>query len=187
MTVLHNLRAVGGSKLVHTTVRKEWEARFVSEYLAEKFPDVITMHRVPLGDIPQALKDEHGDIKAAKWFRPSRPIADAIAIADQVLVLIEGKIFDPNRALGQLLFYNRLIGYTPELSQYKDLPRILQLVTARTPPWASHAEAFPDIQIVEYQPTWINEYYAQLQGYWTKEARQGRQARKDVLKSLGYG
>ena len=159
----------------------------MSEYLLEKFPQAVTMHRVPLGAIPDELKEIHGPAAAVKWFRPSRPVADAIALFGRRLFLIEGKIFDPNRAIGQLLFYSRLIPSTPELKDYKDFTIIMQLVTARAPPWASRADLFPEIQIIEYQPAWIQEYYEHLQSYWTAEKRQGRIQRKDVLKSLGFG
>ncbi len=172
--------------MVHTKVRQEWEARYVSQYLVDKFPDRLTMHRVPLGEIPQVLQDALGPPTAKKWFRPSRPVADAIAITPDALILIEGKIFDPNRGIGQLYFYERLIGFTPELQRYKDLPVRLRLVTARLPPWASHAEAFPEIEIEEYQPEWIEEYYKHLQSYWTGENRQMRQIKKEKLIELGF-
>lgn len=175
------------SKLAHTTVRKEWEARYVSEYLLEKFPEATTMHRVPLGSIPDELKETHGPASATKWFRPNRPVADAIAVFGRRLFLIEGKIFDPNRAIGQLLFYSRLLQATPELKDYRDFTVIMQLVTARAPPWASRADLFPEVQIVVYQPAWIQDYYEHLQTYWTAEKRQGRITRKQVLTSLGYG
>jgi len=172
--------------LVHTTVRVEWEARYVSQYLADKYPTAIVMHRVPMGDIPEELKQAVGAIAATQWFRPSRPVADAIAITPTHLVLIEGKIFDPNRAIGQLLFYSRLIDFTPELAPYKDLPRIYQVVTAREPPWASHAQEFTDVQIIVYAPDWIQDYYEHLQGYWTKTTRAARETRKQTLTALGF-
>jgi len=172
--------------LVHTTVRTEWEARYVSQYLADTYPNATVMHRVPMGDIPDTVKQTVGAVAATQWFRPSRPVADAIAITPTTLVLIEGKIFDPNRAIGQLLFYSRLIDYTPELQPYASLSRAYQVVTAREPPWATHAHAFQDVQIVVYAPAWIQDYYTHLQSYWTKSTRAARETRKQTLTALGF-
>jgi len=158
----------------------------VSQYLADFYPAATVMHRVPMGDIPADLKAAVGDQAAFQWFRPSRPVADAIAITPTTLILIEGKIFNPNQAIGQLLFYSRLIDFTPELRPYVSLPRVYQVVTAREPPWATHAQEFTDVQIVVYAPDWIQDYYNHLQSYWTKNARAARTTRKQTLTALGF-
>lgn len=172
--------------MVHTVVRKEWEAGFLSAYLVEKFPAATVMHRVPVGDIPPAITLDFGADAGARVFRPSRPVADAIVIQDKVLYLIEGKIWNINQAIGQALYYSRLIDYTPELTQYKDLQRVLQVVSARAPPWASSVHLFPEIEFVQYLTPDVKDYIEKTESYWTPTARADREQRKAQMRSLGW-
>jgi hypothetical protein len=172
--------------LVHTTTRKSWEERFVSEYTLEKFPRNVIMLRCPLGEIPTEMQETHGTARAARWFRPARPVCDAIVIDGTRLVLIEGKIFNVRDGIGALLTYRPLVPYTPELEKYKRMAVVLRLVTARPPQWAIRSAEFNAVEIDVFQPPWIDDYYAHMEAYWTREHRLARQQRKEALKSLGY-
>jgi hypothetical protein len=172
--------------LVQTVVRKEWEAGFLSDYLVKTFPSAIVMHRVPVGDIPPAITLDFGVAVGSRIFRPSRPVADAIVIQDQVLYLIEGKIWDINTAIGQIIFYSRQLDYTPELSQYKDLPRRMQVVSARAPPWASGVHLFPEIEFIQHMTSDVKPYLEKKESYWTPAARADRQTRKDQMTAMGW-
>ena len=172
--------------MVHTVVRKEWEVGFLAAYLVAKFPAAVVIHRVPMGDIPPPITLDLGPAAGAKTFRPSRPVADAIVIQDQVLYLIEGKIWDINRAIGQALYYSRLIDTTAELKQYRDLPRVLQVVSARAPPWASSTHLFPGIDFVQWTTPDVGPYLAKMESYWSPVARAGRQQRREKMQAMGW-
>lgn len=158
----------------------------MSEYLLETFPAAITMYRVPLGGIPSVITMDFGPVLGAKVYRPSRPVCDAIVIQDRVLHLIEGKIWNINHAIGQVLYYSRLIDDTPEIAQYKDLPRMIHVVSARAPPLSSSVHLFPEIDFVQFLKPWVAEYLQHLESYWSHDVRASRQKRKEALIALGY-
>ena len=172
--------------MVHTVPRKSWEERFVSDYTLLNYPDDTIMLRVPIGPLPEKMVAEDGPVKAARWFRPSRPVADAIVLTKEKIVMIEGKVFMVRDGIGALLTYAPLVHHTPELLQHAGKPVELVLVTARPPQWAIMAAEHTNVRIDVYQPAWIDEYYEHMQSYWTKERRAGRQHRKEVLQALGY-
>jgi hypothetical protein len=153
----------------------------------QAFPNDEIKLRVPIGPIPDKMIDENGLQKAARLVRPSRPVADAIVVTPDSLVMIEGKITRVREGIGALLTYAPLIPYTPELQQYRSRPLILRLLTANPPQWAIMAAEHTNVQIKVYLPSWLEDYYNHLQSYWTSDVRAAREQRKQVLTSLGYG
>jgi len=171
---------------LHTKVREEHEARYVSEYILEKFPERTYKLRAPLGGPPPEWVQEMGEEKALRTYRPYRPEVDAIVIEEDRLILIEGKILKVMDGISKLPVYRFLVPVTPELAEYHELEIEARLVTPHPPFWAEQYAKHADIIVDIWEPEWIQEYHKRMDRYWTKEARAERAKRKEVLKGLGF-
>jgi len=170
---------------LHTKVREENEARYVSDYILERFPGERYKLRVPLGNAPERWIEEMGAEKALRSYRSYRPEADAIVITEEKMILIEGKIFRVMDGISKLVVYRFLIPDTPELSEYQDRPIETRLVTPQPPYWATRFADHEGIEIDMYEPDWIQHYKERYNRYWTSEERAERAKRREVLKGLG--
>lgn len=169
-----------------TKMRTEHEARYVSEYVLQTFPDDIHQFRCPLGRVPESLIKELGLGKAIGMYRPYRPECDALVITNTHVVLIEGKIFKVMDGLSKLPVYRSLVAETPELDLYKKFPTRAILVTPKQPVWSAPFVQEQGIEIDIFLPDWLEEYYKSQEQYWTAEERMKRLGRKEVLKGLGF-
>lgn len=169
-----------------TKLRANWEQRYVSDYVIEKFPHNMHKFRCPLGAVPHEWVAEMGEAKALKAFRPYRPEVDAAIITDDAIIIIEAKIFKVMDGISKLPVYRSLIPETPEFREYRGLKTRAILVTPKDPGWTRRVAEENHIEIDIYKPTWIAEYYEKQERYWTAEERLERLKRKKVLGELGY-
>lgn len=169
-----------------TKLRAENEARYVSDYVLQKYPEDMVKYRCPLGKVPESMIKEMGLTKAIGVYRPYRPEVDALVITATHVVLIEGKIFKVMDGLSKLPVYRSLISITPELDLYKKFPTRAVLVTPKQPVWSAPFVEEQNIEIDIFLPEWLEEYYKSQERYWTAEERMKRIERKEVLKGLGF-
>lgn len=172
--------------MVFTKLRAENEARYVSDYVLQKYPEDMAKYRCPLGKVPQSMIKELGIAKATGVFRPYRPEVDALVITATHVVLIEGKIFKVMDGLSKLPVYRSLIPETPELDLYKKFPTRAVLVTPKQPVWSAPWLREANIEVDIFIPEWLEEYFARQERYWTAEERMKRLERKEVLKGMGF-
>jgi len=169
-----------------TRLRRNIEPKWVSEYCTTFYPDRPVRYGQPLGPIPEDLIKEHGLEKAIRMYRPWRPECDALIINKNKLILVEAKVRKILDGLAKLPIYKRLIPETPELAPYKGWPIVMRLLTVRAyEPWITIAREL-GIELVEWAPTWVKEIWIQHDLYWTREAVELRERRKEVLKRLGF-
>ena len=171
---------------MNTKTRGTYEPRLVSEYILENFPGAIVYYDQPLGAIPPEAPRSNTGQYLAGVARTSRPRADAIVIHEDTLWIVEGKIIDVSLGAGKLPMYERLVPSTPELSEYKDLPRKMLLISANPAQWSAQEALVHNIELVVYQPEWSKEYLHWRNHYFTADARRARAARKARLIALGY-
>lgn len=169
-----------------TKLRAENEARYVSEYVLQKYPNDMVKYRCPLGKVPESMIKELGIAKATGVFRPYRPECDALVITDTHVVVIEGKIFKVMDGLSKLPVYRSLIAETPELDLYKKFPTRAVLVTPKQPVWSAPFVQQQNIEVDIFLPEWLEEYYASQERYWTAEERMKRIERREALKGIGF-
>lgn len=175
-----------GRERVFTKLRSEVEPRWCSEYCLKFYPDLPVRYRVPLGPIPREMIDKYGLSKAIRMYRPFRPEVDALVIAPDKLILVEAKVHRVMDGISKLPVYRDLVPLTPELAPYKTYPVEMQLlVVKKWEPWTSLCEKY-GIRMVDWAPTWVQEYFVRRDLYWTKEQVELRERRKEVLKRLGW-
>jgi len=167
-------------------IRAENEARYVSEYVLNNYPNNLVKLRCPLGTAPDSFIKEMGLSKALRTYRPSRPEVDACIITNTNIVLIEGKIIKVMDGISKLIVYRDLVESTPELIAYKSLRVLPILITPKPPLWTKTIAQKHGIKIDLFKPDWIQHYYDKQETYWTAEERLKREGRKQTLKRLGY-
>lgn len=102
------------------------------------------------------------------------------------LFLIEGKIERLREGIGVLVMYLPLVPRTPELAQYKDYQIHMQLVTPAAAGVYVISAQYYGVEIVQFKPAWIADYWQFRNDRYTAEHRHARQERKTVLENLGY-
>lgn len=130
----------------------------VSDYMAQFFPTAYTLTRVKLGSIPATelhpLLEEH-EVKMMGVFRRW---ADAIAITDDTIYLIEGAIRPHPGYISQLLLYRRLLEHTPELKPYWPRKVEMQLVYAIEDPVVLVMAREAGIKPIYFRPSYVEDY-----------------------------
>jgi len=171
---------------MYTRVRRDIEPRWVSEYVVAKFPRAPVKFRCPLGPIPRELTEIYGKEKAIRVYRPYRPEVDALVMARDRLVLIEAKIFKYMDGLSKLPVYKALIPDAPELRPWVGWRVDMQLLVPRRLDWVVAAGKRMGVEILDWAPDWVLKIWEERDKYWTREAVAKREARKAVLRRLGY-
>jgi len=173
-------------KEMFTKMRREIEPKWVAEYCSKFYGKYAVRYRCPLGPVPKELVELHGLEKALRMYRPWRPEVDALVIAKDKLILIEAKVRKVMDGLSKLPIYKMLVPQTPELKVYHGWPIEMELLVVKAvEPWITVAKNM-GIRLVEWAPTWVWEIWRQRDLYWTKEAVELRERRKEVLKRLGF-
>ena len=160
------------------------ERRYIVEWAESRFPGYKKYYNVPLGPIPEALVKEVGFEMARRWYRRWRPYADCIIDLVDYAILAEAELLHPKNAIGDLLYYMKLVPKTPDLpvtnpaniKYYLVVPELLQYVK----------EQCEDLGIIVevFTPDWLREYYEQWQKYYTPEGVLRRMERKRRLGRL---
>lgn len=134
------------------------ERRYVQEYVLQAFPGrVWAQWNVPIGPIPETLLRAHPDI-SLKTAKPWRSFADALVYDGKKLFLIEAKIHNLKRGVGDLDRYMSIIRETPELQRYKSTPIELRLVIPMDDPTTmAHAQQ-RQVVVAIYRPQWVIDY-----------------------------
>lgn len=170
-----------------TRIRREVETKWVAEYCAKFYPDFPVRYNVRLGPPREELVRLYGLEKALRMSQPWRVRADALVIKPDELILIEGKLYRPLDGLSKLPMYKSLIPSTPELAAYKHLPVRMQLLVVEVSSSIEELARQHGVELVKWAPTWVIEVWREKDLYWTKEAVELRERRKEVLRRLGFG
>lgn len=139
--------------------KRLWEDEMLAEYLAGQRPNGRVMHRVRLGPptmatAPDDLSDAERRMIGAAW----RRWADALIIDADQLVVIEAKMVPDPRDVSQLELYVDMIDSTPELSEWRHLPRFGRLLWAFDDPFTRALAGRHGLQVVVYKPSHLEEF-----------------------------
>jgi hypothetical protein len=104
------------------------ESRLMKEWLERRYPDATMTGRIRLG--PTRRTAPGGNLTPAmeamlsveNWY------PDALVLSKDELLIVEAKVNPKPAAIGEVLFYHRLIARTPELAahvQYHFQPMVL--------------------------------------------------------------
>jgi len=142
---------------------EEKEMRMVIEYIAERWPGRRFGTRVRLGKVPTIKVEGIPEEKMIGFFKPCWVYADAVVWDPPILWVIEAKVDDETRAIGQLKYYLTLIEETPGLitEEIKEVKGLI-LLARRIPAIAEFAKR-EGVEIDFYLPEWLEEFL--IKGY----------------------
>ena len=162
------------------------EPKWVSMYVAEHYPTAEVRLSCPLGGIPKETLRDYGLLKGLRVYRPWRPEVDAVVILQNMLILIEAKIFKYMDGLSKLPVYKSLVSKTPELKHVAHRPIYMKLLIPYRIPWVLEAAGPLGVTVEVWVPDFIREVWEERDKYWTKEAMEQREERKRKLEEMRY-
>lgn len=140
--------------------RVEWEAQYVSEYVATRYPRTPVRLHARLGTAPVSTLDVPLTAEEERIFRYKMRWADAVVFTPAETIVIEGKLraAEYAKAIGELEIYISLIPYTPE---FKDLlaPKIVgELLIPGTDPTVEVLARRKGYRVTIWTPSWFNTF-----------------------------
>lgn len=152
--------------IIEPTKRK-WQPRemlMLAEYLVKAGLTRNTEQRVRLGALhpdlayPGLTDEEKAALRIhARW-------ADAIHFGEREVIIIEAKIRTIIGAISQLQLYKMLFLSDPEYKEHHRKKITLRLVYAIEDPVTNRLAREQGIDVVRYEPPWLPDYMAILQG-----------------------
>lgn len=164
---------------------RQVETRMISEYLKENYAGFTFILNIPLGSVSEDLQRKEGYKRALGLSRPFRPIADAVVILPNYLLLVEAKVWNVVNGLAKLPLYKTLVPITPELMEYRPRGVIMQLVVGWTNPNLELMARAADVELKVYRPLWLEEVVESMHRYWTREYRDQREKRLAMREFFG--
>jgi len=164
---------------------RQVETRLIAEYLKERYSEFSFITGQPLGAVPTEIMVREGYEKGLRFFRPFRPVVDAIVILPANLLLIEAKVWNIINGLAKLPLYQSLLSVTPELKQYANKEVMLQLVVGWTSPNLEIMARSMDVEVKVYCPDWLVKVVEDLHHYWTREYQLERQRKLKMREYFG--
>ena len=159
--------------------------RLLSEWLLDNYPQGGYRLNVPLGPAPEGILQAFPDGRGLGAARPFRPKADAVLFLPQRLALIEAKDMKWREGIGQLHVYKGLVPRTPELAPFAGRAVELWLLTPWENPVARAAAEELGVRMIVWTPAWIRARVEDLNDYWTRDHRERRERRRNVLRQMG--
>jgi hypothetical protein len=145
------------------TGRRPWSTELLREWAALKYPGVHLYENLRLGPTTSSLVNVTVTPALEAALRVNNWYADGVLILPAEIKLIEAKVKAVPNAVGQVLFYLRLVRTTPALSTFPHLP---------VNPMVLFAEKDPDViafaqglgcEVEVYTPAWIADYLQLVQ------------------------
>jgi len=149
------------------------ETRYVSELLQRFYPKAIHIAPIRLGTLPEPIGDEEWTPEERALLTVRMRWADAVAIEDHVIHLIEAKLL-PARyfaGLAQLEIYRELIPHTEALKPYLPAEIRCELWTPIEDPWVKAKAAERGMYNPIWQPDWFREFLHSWYPRWRRPSR----------------
>jgi len=130
----------------------------VVEYIALRFPGRRFSTRVRLGKAPPLTVEGLTPEQLTGLFKPTWVHVDAVVWDPPVLWVVEAKVDDETRAIGQLKYYLQLVPETPGLLDegIKEVKGLI--VLARRIPSIIEYARREGLEVDVFLPSWLEEF-----------------------------
>jgi hypothetical protein len=138
------------------------DRRYVVEFVDQHYPHDKAFFNLRMGPPPIAVAEAYPGLDVDRYARVYKKTCDAVVVAEDEIILIEGELRRPVEGLGELLVYRDLIATTPELKPY--LPRKLRtiLVCPLVDPTMSLQLRERDVELAIFRPKWVEDYLKEV-------------------------
>jgi len=145
--------------------RREWEAEFVSEYVAATFPGRRAFFHQRLGTWPGPLTSEDLTDAERSMLQVRMRWADAVVPLEDRLIIIEGKLRASEflKGLGELLVYTQLIPHTEQFRAWKGSPVVGRLLIPILDPTVKAVAAAQGFEVAIYRPSFWDQFLEAIQ------------------------
>ena len=132
------------------------------------------------------MKELFGPLRAARFYRPSRPEVDAVVVTPGAVILIEAKIKKYMDGLSKLPVYKIALMKAPEFKPILPGKHVLmQLLLPFPIPWVVEAAKEMGVEVIVWAPDWVIRRWEDYDKYWTAEWRIKRERDKRLRRALG--
>jgi len=159
--------------------RQEWEAQYVSEYVARRYPGVPVRLHARLGTQPSSATGEELSEEERRMLRVYMRWADAIVFRPEETIVIEGKLKGSEypKALGELEIYVALVRHTAEYAHLLADRIVGELLIPTRDPTLETLARRKGFRVVLWAPPWLSAY---LDVIYARQ-RRGPRAEEAVL------
>jgi len=141
---------------------RQVETRLVSEFLAVRYPEAVTMQRVRVGSLHPSLEIPGLRPEERRLVGVWRRWVDAVIIEPEQVTLLEGAVYPDPGDIAQLELYLRLWPATPEMQRYRHLPTRGALLYAIPDPAIHQLARERGYAVWIYHPPWVDGYLLSL-------------------------
>ena len=147
------------------------EYEYLSQFVAEYYPDAKVMLNVRLGTPPESLVYEDLSESEQRMLTVYRRFCDAVIITDHELIVVEATMWPKPQKTAELELYLNLVPHTPELQQYLDRRLVGMIVCPIDDPVMRQIVESKGFRYVVYRPEWTTEFYSKYPPSWQSAAR----------------
>jgi hypothetical protein len=153
--------------------RQEWEARYVSDYVARRYPGVPVRIHARLGTPPRTPEGEPLESAEERMLRVYMRWADAIVFRPEETVIIEGKLNTQMYLMGiaQLELYLSLLPHTGEYAHLLADKVTGELLIPSEDPTIESLARRKGLRVVIWAPSWLSEYLDSIPARYTRPVR----------------
>ena len=145
------------------TGRRPWSTMLLREWAAVKYPGVLLQEQVRLGPTSASVVNMQLSPALEAALRVENWYADGLLITPSEVVCVEAKVASSPGAVGQVLFYQRLLVGTPQLTPYLALPFVACVLFAEKDDTVDQWARQMGVRVEIYTPSWIADYLTQVQ------------------------
>ena len=143
--------------------RTNASTKLLHEWLTLRYPETVPMYELRLGPTEKHLLNREVSPALEAMLRNSNWFADAVLLLPSEGLVIEAKVDPEPGAVGQVLFYLRLLWRTPELSGSMHLPLVPVVLFAEDDSEVSAFARQLGCRVEIYTPDWIETYLVERQ------------------------
>lgn len=144
--------------------RQEWEAQYVSAYVAQRYPGQSVRIHAHLGTQPRSADGKFLEPAEERLMRVYMRWADAIVFLPEETVIIEGKLRSSEylKALGELELYIELLQHSAEYASMISSRIVGELLVPVEDPTVSVLARRKGFRVVIWSPPWLKAYMDNL-------------------------
>ena len=145
------------------TGRRPWSTMLLREWAAAAYPGFQLFEQYRLGPTHASLVGVTVTPGLEEALRVMNWYADGVIYAPNETLLIEAKMKPNPSAVGQSLFYLRLLPSTPQHNAKPYAPIVPVVLFAESDPTVTMFAQSLGVRVVTYTPRWVEDYLNQVQ------------------------
>jgi hypothetical protein len=143
--------------------RTNASTKLLHEWAQIRYPQVQPIYELRLGPTAKHLVGVAVSPELEAMLRVSNWYADAVFLLPNELLVVESKVDPDPAAIGQVLFYRRLMFETPALAGKTHLPVAAAVLFAEDDEVITPFARDLGVRVEIYTPQWIADYLVQRQ------------------------